>query len=88
MYTALVKALVVNLAVNDPRPPPLARPLPFIEVAQVGIVTETADKMEAVLADASVEGSILEESVCNDEMRQPQQFFAVTLDDPDVMLSE
>ncbi len=80
--------LVVNLAVNHPRPPDLARPLSFIEVAQVGIITETADKMETVLTDAFVEGAIREESVCNDKMRQLQQFFAVTLDVPDVMFSE
>lgn len=54
----------------------------------MGIITETADKMEAVLTDAFVEGAIREESVFNDKMRQLQQFFAVTLDVPDVMFSE
>ena len=54
----------------------------------MGIITETADKMEAVLTDAFVEGAIREESVCNDKMRQLQQFFAVTLDVPDVMFCE
>ena len=88
MHSAFIKVFVVNLAVNHSGPSPLTRLLSFIEVAQVGIVTETADEMEAILTDAVVEGTVREESVCHDEVRQLQQFLAVTLNDSDVVLRE
>jgi len=46
LHSALVKVLVVYLAVNYPGPSPFARPLSLIEVVQAGIITETADEME------------------------------------------
>ena len=64
----LVKVLVVNLAVNHPRSSPSASPLTLIEVAQVGIVTETADEVEAVLAYAIAECAVGEECVSHYEM--------------------
>ena len=54
----------------------------------MGVVTETADEMEAVFTDALVEGAIREECVCHDEMGEFEQFLAVTLDDADVVLRE
>ena len=45
---------IVNLPVNHLGSPRLSCPLALIEIAEVGIVTETTDEVEAVFADTIV----------------------------------
>ena len=79
---------IVDLPVNHPRSSPLAGLLALVEIAEMGIVTQTADEMEAVFAYTVMEGSVREERVSHDEMGQLEQFLAVSLDDTDVVLRE
>ena len=88
LHPLLVKMLAVNLAVYHLGPSPLAGPPAFIEIAEVGIVTEAADKMKAVLSDSLVECAVREERVSHYQVRQLQKFLAVSLDDTDVVLRE
>ena len=54
----------------------------------MGIVTEAADEMEAMLMDSLVESASGEECIGNNEMRQFQQFPAIALDDGNVMVCQ
>ena len=79
---------IVNLPVNHLGSPRLSCPLALIEIAEVGIVTETTDEVEAVFADTIVEGAVRKECICHDKMGQFEQLLAVALDDTDVVLRE
>ena len=83
-----VEFLQVYLAVNRLGPSPLATSLSLVQIAQVGIVAETADEMEAVLMDAVIESTCGEECVGNDKVGQLQQILAVALDDSNVMIDK